>query len=62
MLSRGFRLLAGALGSYILFLIKTLCSLIRVEFSHVLSSANSMVDALAKQGVDRLSPFVVCNL
>lgn len=40
--------------------IKTLCSLIQVEFSHVLRSSNSMV--LAKQGVDCLSPSVVYNL
>lgn len=35
-----------------------------MEFIYIRSSANAMADDLAKQGVDRTSPFVVfqCNL
>lgn len=37
---------------------------IQAEFIYIRSSANAMAEDLAKQGVDRTSPFVVfqCNL
>ena len=38
--------------------IKEISSSLAVSFGHVLRRANSMVDALAKQGVDRASPCV----
>lgn len=47
---------------FILNEIKTVF-LIEVKFTHILHSANAMADTLAKQGEDRISPFVVlfCN-
>lgn len=47
---------------FILNQIKFLSSSIQVEFSHIFRSANAMADVLAKQGVDRLSPFIVFNV
>lgn len=38
--------------------IKTLSSLVIVEFHHVGQSANSFADSLAKQGVDTAIPLV----
>lgn len=31
-------------------------------FAHILHSASSMADALAKQGVDRSSPFIAFHM
>ena len=60
MLPLGFRLAMVVLGSTILFLMRSrLSSLIEVKFTHILHSANAMADTLAKQGEDRISPFVV---
>ena len=38
--------------------IRGLCSTSLVEFCHVNRLANSMADALAKQGVERSTPWV----
>lgn len=37
--------------------IKVLSSTLQVHFTHVISSANSMEGTLAKQRVDRVSPY-----
>ena len=42
--------------------IKSLSSLIQVEFQHVGRLANAFAESLAKQGVEKSSPFVVSNL
>lgn len=42
--------------------IKMLSSSIFVEFCHVGQLANSIADSLAKPGMDRSIPFVICNL
>ena len=39
---------------------KGLSSAIRFSFSHVRRSADGMADSLAKQGVHRVIPIVVC--
>lgn len=47
---------------FILNEIKSLSPSIQLEFIHILRSADAMADALAKQGVDRISPFVVLHM
>lgn len=42
--------------------IKELSSKLSVEFQHVGRSANGFANALAKQGVDILAPFIACSL
>ena len=42
--------------------IKFLASWLQVEFKSVGRSVNAFADSLAKQGVDRASPFVVFSL
>lgn len=42
--------------------IKSLSSLIHVEFQHVRRSANAFADSLAKEGVEKSSSFVVSTL
>lgn len=44
---------------FILKEIKFLFSMIQVKLSRVLHSVNAMKDSLAKQGLERPSPFVV---